>query len=299
MATAAARFDEAFLRKLEALTVIAKRARGGDAGAERRGRRVGAGIELADHREYVPGDDVRALDWNLYARTGRPYVRLREEDEDLTLALILDGSASMGVGAPPKLELAARIAAAVAYIGLSSLDRVSVALVAGAVREALPPVRGRGGAARVFEMLERATADGQTDLTASARQVLAARGGTRRGLALLISDLHDPAGWLPALDALRTARQEIVVVHVTAAGDASLPPEIDGDVVLEDVETGATCELALTPAARRAHAERWAAGLRAISGACRERAITYLQIDAAIPFEDAVLRLLRTGGLLA
>ena len=102
VAQSSGRFDEAFLRKLEALAVVAKKARGGDARAERRSRRVGAGIEFADHREYAPGDDVRSLDWNLYARMDRPFVRLREEDEDLTLALLVDGSASMGLGTPAK-----------------------------------------------------------------------------------------------------------------------------------------------------------------------------------------------------
>jgi uncharacterized protein (DUF58 family) len=291
------RFDEDFLRKLEALTLVAKKARAGSARAERRSRRVGAGIEFADHRDYAPGDDVRALDWNLFARLDRPFVRLREEDEDLTLRLVVDGSASMAVGQPPKLELAVRIAAALAYIGLCSLDRVGVSLIGAGVREALPPMRGRGSAARVLELLERATADGPTDLAASVRDMLAAGGATRRALAVLISDLFDPIGWRPVLDRLRVARTEVVVVQITAAGDAVVP--FDGDVVLEDAETGELRALTMTPAARRADAERYEALLRGIAGTCRERGIPCFQIPSHVAFEDAVLRILRAGGVVA
>ncbi len=291
------RFGEHFLRKLETLTVVAKRSRGGAAGAERRGRRVGTGIEFADHRNYAPGDDVRALDWNLFARLDRPFVRLREEDEDLTLSLIVDGSASMALGTPPKLELAVRIAAALGYIGLSGLDRVSVSLVGSGVREGLPAMRGKGSAARVLDLLGRADAVGRTDLEASVREVLRTASATRRGLAVLISDFFDPAGSLRALDRLRAARAEVVVIQITAPDDASVPP--DGDVVLEDAETGELRELTITPASRKAYAERYTSLLRGISGACRERGIPCFQIPTAVAFEDAVLRILRTGGVVA
>jgi uncharacterized protein (DUF58 family) len=294
---AAGRFDESFLRKLEALTVVAKRARGGGPGPERRSRRVGAGIEFADHRDYAPGDDVRALDWNLFARLDRPFVRLREENEDLTLTLIVDGSGSMALGTPPKLELAVRIAAALAYIGLSSLDRVRLCLVGPGVREALPAMRGQGSTARVLDLLERANAVGRTDLGMAVREVLAAASATRRGFTVLVSDLFDPAGSVRALDRLRVARHEVVVVQITAADDAAVP--LDGDVVLEDAETGELREVTITPATRKAHAERYASLLRGIAGACRERGVACFQIASTVPFEDAGLRILRVGRVVA
>ena len=292
------RFDESFLRKLEALTIVAKKTRDGDGRAERRSRRVGPGIEFADHRDYAPGDDVRALDWNLYARLDRPYVRLREEDEDLTVALFVDGSASMGLGTPPKLELALRIAAALAYIGLASLDRVGVSLIGDGVRETLPPMRGKGSAARVLGLLGQADARGRTNLAAAVRDALASGSAPRRGLAVVISDLYDPAGWRPALDRLRAARHEVVVVQITAT-DEALSALIDGEAVLEDAETTEICEVELTPATRRAYADRHALLLREVAGTCRERAIPCFQIPSDTPFEDAVLRLLRAGNVLS
>ncbi|MEO8212556.1 MAG: DUF58 domain-containing protein [Myxococcales bacterium] len=297
--TAPRRFDEAFLRKLEALTLLAKRTQGGGARAQRRSRRVGAGIEFADHREYAPGDDVRALDWNLLARLDRPYVRLREEDEDLTLSVMVDSSASMGSGAPPKLELAVRVAAALAYVGLSGLDRVGVALVGSGAQEVLPPRRagsGRSMATRIFRMLEDARAVGRTDLTRATREVHArSEGAGTRRLAVLISDMLDPAGSLPVLDALRAARQEVVLVQVTAEADAVLP--VDGEVVLQDVETGETRKLTVTEAVRRTQGERYEALLRGVAGVCRKRGVSCFQIPSHVAFDDAVLRILRAGGI--
>jgi uncharacterized protein (DUF58 family) len=291
------RFDETFLRKLEALTLLAKRVQRGDARGERRSRRIGAGIEFADHRDYAPGDDVRMLDWGLYARLDRPFVRLREEEEDLLLQVVVDGSSSMALGTPPKLELALRIGAALAYVGLVGLDRVGVSVVGAGVREAMPPTRGRGGALRLLDLLGRVGAAGRTDLAAAVREVLAAAGTPRRALTVLVSDFFDAAGWRPVLDRLRFARHEVVVVQVTAAEDAQTT--LDGEVTVEDVETGEARELLVTAAARRAYAERYAAWLRGVAATCRERGILCFQIGSDVPFEDAVLRILRAGGVLA
>lgn len=295
------RFDEPFLRKLEALTVVAKRARGSGARADRRARRVGAGIDFADHRTYVPGDDVRTLDWNLFARLDRPFVRVREEDEDLTLSLIVDASASMSFGAPAKLELAVRIAAALAYVGLSGLDRVGVGIIGDGVHAAVPPLRGKANAARILDLLGGVGGGGRTNLDTGVRELLAARGPGRRGRTVLISDLFDPAGPLGALSRLRAAHQDTVVIQLVSPGDAGpAAPRAAGDTVLvEDAETGETREVTLTTTERDAQIQRYRAWLRAIAGVCRERAVPCFQIDAAVPFEDAVLRILRAGGIVA
>jgi len=298
VASGSLRFGEDFLRKLEALTVVAKRARGSGARADRRARRVGAGIDFADHRTYVPGDDVRALDWNLFARLDRPFVRLREEDEDLTVTLLVDASASMSWGTPPKLELALRIAAALGYVGLAGLDRVGIGVLGAGVRAVLPPLRGKGNAARILDLLGSVVGEGRTQLDVGVRDVLATRGPTRRGRTILISDLFDPAGPLAALARLRAARQDVVVVQVVSGSDA-VPAAGDGVVVVEDAETGERQELILSAQTRRAQTDRYRAWLRAVASACRERSVPCFQIDAAVPFEDAVLRILRAGGIVA
>ena len=171
------RFDETFLRRLETLRVVTKRASLGQLRADRRSRRVGAGIEFADHRDYVAGDDLRILDWSLYGRMERLLVRLFEEDEDLAIDVLVDSSASMGVGAPPKLDLAAQIGAALAYVGLANLDRVAVTTLGDGLGEGLSPARGKGHILRVLEFLDAARASGRTSLAAAAR---ARRRGARR-----------------------------------------------------------------------------------------------------------------------
>src|SRR6185436_13191622 len=120
------RFDDVFLRKLERLAVVAKRVAARHGRGERRTRHVGSGIEFADHRDYAPGDDLRHLDWNLYGRLERPLVRLFDEDEDLPVYVLVDSSASMGLGQPRKLDLARAVAAALAYVALTNLDRVAI-----------------------------------------------------------------------------------------------------------------------------------------------------------------------------
>ncbi len=120
------RFDERFIRKLESLVLAIRRTPAGSARAARRSRRIGAGLEFADHRDYTPGDDPRHLDWSLYGRLERLAVRLYEEDEDLSIDVLVDASASMATGQPSKLDLALQIGAALAYVGLANLDRVAV-----------------------------------------------------------------------------------------------------------------------------------------------------------------------------
>jgi uncharacterized protein (DUF58 family) len=291
---AEARFDEAFLRKLERLSVVAKRVLAGGARGERRTRRTGTGLEFADHRDYVPGDDLRRLDWNLYGRLERPLVRLYDEDEDLSLHLLLDASASMGLGAPPKLALALETGAALAYVGLANLDRVSVHPVRDGLAGGVGPLRGKGQVHAVLGALRAVEAAGRTDLRLAVTQFLARQ--PRRGVCVLISDFFDPHGAEQALDRLRYGRFDPVVVQIVAPEEAR--PQLRSDVVVVDVETGEERELTVTPAVQREYVRRFEARQRALDRFCRERAIPCFQVQSTASFEDLVLRLFRVGGLL-
>jgi hypothetical protein len=118
----APQFDQIFLEKLEYLSIVSKKVFAGRMRAERVSRKAGAGIEFADHRDYAAGDDFRYLDWNVYGRSSKLLVRLFEEEEDLHVYLLLDASASMGTGRPPKIAYAMQIAAALGYVALANLD---------------------------------------------------------------------------------------------------------------------------------------------------------------------------------
>jgi uncharacterized protein (DUF58 family) len=295
---ASPRFDERFLRKLESLAVVTRRAflSVGQVRAERRSRRVGAGIEFADHRDYVAGDDLRYLDWNLYGRMERLLVRLFEEDEDLSIDVLFDASASMGLGAPPKIDLAMQVGAALAYVGLANLDRVAITPIADTLGEGLPPARGKAHILPMLRFLGGVQAGGRTQLASAVRAFVSRHRRHRRGLVILISDFYDPAGYREALDLLRYDRFEIVVVQISAPDEAR--PSLRGDVTVQDVETGEERELTISPAALEAYTQRHAALVRGLEGFCRERGIPCFAVTSDLPFDTAVLRVFRAGGLV-
>jgi uncharacterized protein (DUF58 family) len=290
------RFDETFLRRLETLRVVTKRASLGQLRADRRSRRVGAGIEFADHRDYVAGDDLRILDWNLFGRMERLLVRLFEEDEDLAIDVLVDTSASMGVGTPPKLDLATQIGAALAYVGLANLDRVAVTTVGDALGDGLAPARGKAHILRVLRFLESVTAGGRTSLAAAARAFLARHRRHRRGLVVLLSDFYDPDGYREALDLLRYGRFEVVVIQLSAPEEAR--PALRGDITVRDVETGEERDITISARALADYERRHAALVRGIGGFCRERAIPCFTVMSDEAFDAVVLRVFRAGGLL-
>ncbi|MFH0750928.1 MAG: DUF58 domain-containing protein, partial [Chloroflexota bacterium] len=184
-------FDEDFLRRLERLAVLVRRpVRGGLKGGRRSVKR-GQSVEFADYRDYTLGDDLRQLDWNVYARLEKLLVKLFIEEEDLTVTLLVDGSASMAHGSPDKLVFAKRAAAALGYIALAAQDRVVLASLGGRSARRRTALRGSGRAFRLLADLSAIQpAAGVTDLAAACRHALAQVTG--RGVIILVSDLLDP-----------------------------------------------------------------------------------------------------------
>jgi uncharacterized protein (DUF58 family) len=294
-AAVSGRFDEKFLRKLESLVMAIRRTPAGAARGARRSRRVGAGLEFADHRDYAAGDDPRTLDWNLYGRLERLAVRLYEEDEDLSIDVLVDASASMGMGRPPKLELALEVGAALGYVGLANLDRVAVTPL-GDGGPAPAHSRGKGAILPILRRLDAVRADGRAPLSAAVRGFLARRRVRRRGLVIIISDFYDAAGARAALDLLRHHRLDVVAIQVSAPDE--LAPALRGDLALRDVETGEVRELTVSAAVVAAYVRRQQALVRGLESFCRERAIPCFSVLSSQPFDAVVLRMFRAGGLL-
>src|SRR6187431_2451951 len=142
MAATVSLFDDEFLKKLEYLSILSKRLFAGQFKAERRAMRRGTGLEFADYRSYVAGDDFRHLDWKAFLRLNKLILRLYQEEEDLPIYFFVDSSQSMDYGEPSKLDYARRVAAALCYIGLANLDRVSLISYADKVKSELSPQRG-------------------------------------------------------------------------------------------------------------------------------------------------------------
>jgi uncharacterized protein (DUF58 family) len=275
--------DPAFLRRLARLRLVARRRFAGQAGGARRSLRRGASAEFADHRPYFAGDDVRRIDWNAYARLEELVLRLYVADDDLSLYLLLDTSRSLAVGAPPKFDVARRIAAALGYLGLTGSERVA------GVGRALPPARGARRVGALLRHLEALAPGGETDLARTVEQFLA--GSPRPGVVAVVSDLLDPGGYERPLDRLASARHEPVIFHVLDAEE--LAPTPGGDLVLVDAERGARVEVTLDAravAAYRARVDAFLAGVRAYA---KKRGFAYVFAGGDVPFEESLLAWLR------
>ena len=282
-------FDEDFLRRLERLAVLVRRpVRGGLKGGRRSVKR-GQSVEFADYRDYTLGDDLRQLDWNVYARLEKLLVKLFIEEEDLTVALLVDGSASMAHGAPDKLVFAKRAAAALGYVALAAEDRVVLASLAGRTSRRRAALRGSGRAFRLLaELSAIQPAAGPTDLVAACRHALAQVTG--RGVIVLVSDLLDP-GAERALRDLAGTGSEVIVLHVLAPDEVT--PTLEGDLRLVDAETGATVDVTLDLAARERYTDRVEAWRNELATLAAKRRIAYVPLTSDVALADLVFAELR------
>jgi uncharacterized protein (DUF58 family) len=291
--TARARFDEQFLKKLEYLYVVSRKVFSGRMRAERRTRKTGSGVEFADHRNYTVGDDLRYLDWSVYGRLDKLLLRLFEEEEDLHIYLLIDASASMR--ANDKLDYALTVCAALAYVGLAKLDRVSIVPFGGTARDRMPPARGKGNIFKVFRFLSEVAPDGRTELSRNLESFV--HQTKRRGLAVVISDFYDPQGYADGLNLLRYHRFEPTVIQLWSEREAR--PKLRGDVEIVDVETGDLREVTVTERALAAYTHAHAEYCDALAAFCAGRAIPYFRADTTVPFDELVLRIFRAGGFLS
>ena len=297
-------FDSSFLAKLERLHLLSRRTFGGQSRAERRSHKMGSSLEFADYRNYVPGDDLRSIDWNIYGRSDKLFLKLFEEEEDLYIYLLVDTSASMRwtaldprTDAPlraSKLDLARRLAATLAYIGLANLDRVNVQFFAERLGDDLGLGRGKSHFHQVVRFLERLP-DGSAGETNLARSLRAFGQQTkRRGLVIVLSDFFDPNGYEEALNFLSYQRFEVQLIQLL--DPAEQKPSLLGDLRLTDTETGGMYEVTVNEGLVRAYEREFGAFLSGLERFCQRRGVGYRRATTDVPFEDFVLRMLRDGG---
>ncbi len=280
-----------FIARLEQIEYSSRRLLAGRFKGERLTKRKGTSIEFADHRHYVVGDDLRFLDWNLYARLDRLFIKLYLEEEDLSVHLLVDGSVSMNFGTPAKLHFARQLAAALGFIGLSHFDRVSVWQIGGT---GLNRIRGRSQVPRLLDFLERLTPLAGTSLRQGVRDFVARQ--PQRGIVVLISDFLDKGGYEEALRLLVAKRMEVTAVHVLAPDE--IDPQLSGDVKLVDAEDGEVAEITATPWLLRRYRQTLEGFCAALRQFCVRRNILYSFISSATPVESLILNQLRGRGLL-
>lgn len=286
--------DAQMIRQLEQLELVVRRLNSGRMKGEKKSKRRGTGTEFADYRDYAQGDDPRHIDWNVYGRLDRLFLKLFHEEEDLRLTIYLDTSRSMGFGEPGKLLYAKKLAACLAYVALCNMDRVVIEAGAAEHVEQMRPLRGKRQLRPVLEFLDAIEADGGTDLASGLRRMSQRNGSS--GMKVVISDFLDKRGCEGALKWLLRPEDRVVLLHVLSPQEVH--PELVGDLAIEDCEDGALTEISITAGLLR----RYEQGLKALVGGLKEysrvRGLAYHFIQSSVPLEQVILTALRQAGVL-
>ncbi len=293
-ATAAPLLDADFLARLERLELVTRKIFQGRLKGERRSKRKGQSVEFADYRNYVVGDDLRFLDWNLYARLDRLFLRLFMEEEDLHFYVLIDNSASMDFGTPTKLHYARQVAAALGFIGLVNLDRVVVEAFNDRIVQALPALRSRRSLWRLLDFLNKLEPAGPSDLAQALRTFSLKHSG--KGVVVVLSDFMDKNGYADALRYLVARQMDVYVIQVLSQEE--IDPDLTGDLKLVDVEDADAAEVTVNLPLLRRYQENLAAFRAELHDFCVRRGISCLFTSTDVPFDRLVLTYLRQRGLV-
>jgi uncharacterized protein (DUF58 family) len=286
--------DPEFLHKLEQLELVSRRIFVGRMKGERKSKRRGSSVEFAEHRNYAAGDDVRHIDWNVYGRLDRLFVKLFLEEEDLHVYTLLDTSASMDFGTPTKLRYGKQVAAALAFIGLVNHDRILVDTFSARLDAGLRGLRGRSQMWRVVQYLEALESSGRSDLTGAAREFAIRHSG--KGVVIVISDFLDKRGYQDALRYLLARNMDIFVIHVLSQEEVE--PDLVGDLRLLDAEDDEAAEVTISAPLLKRYKDTLNAFVGGLKEWCTQRGITYIFTTSIFPFDKLILNYLRQRGLV-
>jgi uncharacterized protein (DUF58 family) len=286
--------DPQFLARLEQLELVSRKIFLGRMKGERRSKKKGQSVEFADYRNYVVGDDLRALDWNLFARLEKLFIRLFMEEEDLHFYVLIDNSLSMDFGNPTKLHYAKQVAAALAFIGLVNMDRVVIEAFNDRLTQSLPAVRGKRSLWRVLDFLQKLAPAGPSDMKQAMRTFSLKSSG--KGIVIVLSDFMDKGGYEDALRYLVARQMDIYVIQVLSHEE--IEPEIVGDLKLVDIEDEDVAEVTVSAPLLKRYKQNLAAYRAAMHEFCSRRGVSYLFTSNQVPFDKLVLQYLRQRGLV-
>jgi len=282
------------LAQLERLELVSRKVFRGRMKGERRSKRKGQSVEFADFRQYVPGDDLRFIDWNLFARLERLYLKLFLEEEDLHFYALIDTSTSMEFGEPTKLQFAKQLAAALGFIGLCRADRVKIESLGTSSRKPGPTLRGRSSLWRMQEYLEGIESGENVSLAEGVKNFCLRNSG--KGILVLISDLMDKEGYEKALRFLVTQQMDVYLLHVLSPEE--LNPEVKGDLKLIDCEDDDVAEVTISRPLMDRYKRTLATFIDGAREFCTRRGMSYLMVSTETPVETLVANYLRKRGLV-
>jgi len=292
--TAAPLLSPQLLAQLERLELVSRKIFRGRMKGERRSKRKGQSVEFADFRQYVPGDDLRFIDWNLFARLERLYLKLFLEEEDLHFYALIDTSSSMDFGEPTKLQYAKQLAAAHGFIGLCRADRVKIESLGASRKKPSSALRGRSSLWRMLEHLDRIEAGENVPLIDGVKNFCLRNSG--KGILVLISDLMDKEGYEKALRFLVTQQMDVYLLHVLCPEE--LNPEVKGDLKLIDCEDEDVAEITVSRPLLEKYKRTLASFVDGAREFCTRRGMSYLMVSTETPVETLVANYLRKRGLV-
>ncbi len=285
--------DEEFLRKLEHLKLMAQHGIHGSHRGEYSSWHAGTSLEFLDYRKYQAGDDLRYVDWNVYGRLNKLFIKLFRAEKNQTVHILLDMSRSMKTGNPPKHICAKKIAAALCYICLANLNQIGITALTDTLGPAISPAGGRQVYLSVVNFLSELEPDNKTDLNACLSEYAFAC--KQPGIAVILSDLLDPKGIEKGLKALRYSRFDTSIIQVL--DHEELFPSLNGNLILKDVETGEIKQVTPDRRLLETYQRRIQGLIEAARDICRQTGIDYHLFDTRIPFEDFLINYITRGTL--
>jgi len=294
MSTTETLLSPELLAQLERLELVSRKIFRGRMKGERRSKRKGQSVEFADFRQYVPGDDLRFIDWNVFARLERLYLKLFLEEEDLHFYSLIDASTSMDFGEPTKLQYAKQLAAALGFIGLCRADRVKIESLGTTSKNPGPILRGRSSLWRMQEYLAAIEPGENVSLADGIKNFCLRNPG--KGILVLITDLLDKAGYEKAMRFLVAQQMDVYLIHVLSPEEIS--PEVTGDLRLVDAEDSDVAEITVSRPLLDKYKRTLASFIDGAREFCTRRGMTYLMVNSQTPVETLVANYLRKRGLV-
>jgi uncharacterized protein (DUF58 family) len=286
--------DPAFMARLDQLDVMSRKVLAGKMKGERRSKRRGQSVEFADYRNYVIGDDLRFIDWNIYARLDRLFLKLFMEEEDLALYVLLDVSKSCDFGDPNKAQYLKKVAAALGYIGLVNYNRVNVVAMADGIVAETGGMRGRRRVPQMIDFVSKLQPTGESHFAdACKRFALAHR---QKGVCVVLSDFFIKDGFEHGLKYVASGKYDLFCVQVLSPQE--IEPDLQGDLKLKDIEDNDMAEVSITQPLMKQYKANLNAYCLALKDYVTRRGGTYLFSSTAVPFDTLVLNYLRERGLL-
>ncbi|MCC6421936.1 MAG: DUF58 domain-containing protein [Phycisphaerales bacterium] len=286
--------DPAFMARLDQLDLVSRKLLAGKLKGERRGKRRGHSVEFADYRNYVVGDDLRFIDWNVYARLERLFLKLFLEEEDLALYILVDVSKSCDYGTPNKAHYIKQVAAALGYIGLVNYNRVMLAAMSDRIVAQTGNLRGRQRVPQMIDFLTRLEPAGSSRFAESARRF--ALSHRSKGICVILSDFFDKEGYESGLRYLSGGNYDLFAIQVLSPQE--IDPDLQGDLKLKDMEDGDLAEVSITQPLIKKYKSNLDAYRLGLKQYLSRRGGNYLFTSTAIPFDTLVLNYLRQRRLL-